>query len=276
MADFDNDTSLLRFVALGVAASNKDLRSPMLKVTPIEKLGFSDGEIADKVDTLEYSGTDSKGEAQSGTSFVGQTLEAQWFPSGNRKTAPHVRRGERIELWQFASNEKYYWRCLNLDEHLRRLETVVWGINANPSENQDGMSLDDMYFVEWSSHAKTITLSTSKKNGEFCTFDAQFNLATGQFILQDDLNNYWMFDAKNTLFKFLNNLGTLFEMNKEDINMHAPKNILADALQNITMTAGKNILIKAGVQAILQGGGSVLTLTSGGTTLKTPKFAGGA
>lgn len=264
--DFGEGVTLFRCIAVTTAAENKALRSTKLKVYNHEKMSMADGELADRTDTVEYKGVDAQGQAVQGTGFMGQTYEAEWLPTGNRKTAPDVRRGERIELWQYADNDKYYWRCLNLDEHLRRLETIVIGINANPTETQDGLNPEDMYFMEFSSHTKMITLSTSKKNGEFCTYDLQLNMAEGRVVLQDDLNNQALFDSKETNIHWHNALGAMLELNKKDINAFAPNNIKAEATNNVN--------IKAGVEAILQGGGSILTLNSGGTTLKTPDFKG--
>lgn len=264
--DFGEGVTMFRCIALTTAAENKALRSNKLKVYNHEKMSMADGEIADRTDTVEYKGVDASGQAVQGTGFMGQTYEAEWLPSGNRKTAPDVRRGERIELWQYADNDKYYWRCLNLDEHLRRLETVVIGINANPAEGQDGVNPEDMYFIEFSSHTKMITLSTSKKNGEFCTYDAQFNMAEGRIVIQDDLNNQSLFDSKNTNIHWHNADGAMLELNKKNINGYAPENII--------LQAGKNIVLKGGLEALLQGGSSKQTMTSGQTVLETPVFKG--
>jgi len=262
---FDNTASMFRQVAVGTAAENKALGSKELTVTPHEKLAFIDGELVDRVDTLAYEGKDSDDKVQGGTAFVSNNLTATWLPESNRKTAPDVRRGERISLWQFGGNDKYYWRCLNLDEELRRLETVIFAINANPSVEQDGFDPENMYFVEFSSHTKTITLSTSQRNGEFCTYDFQFDLKNGKVVLQDSVGNYSFLDSKNTHIKMMNQLGTYFELNKQDVKAYAPKNIDITAINNITLN---------GKVVTLNGGGSVFTLQASGTTLKTPSFKG--
>lgn len=273
-SNFDNDTSMWRMVGIGIAAENKKLGSHQLTIMPHEKLNFADGEIADKVDTLSYNGKNSSGDAVGGTAFIGQTIEATWRIETNRRTAPDIRRGERIEIWQFAGNDKYYWRDIALDQHLRRLETVTFAINACPDESQDANNPDNQYFVEFSSHSKTITLSTSKKNGEFCTYDLQLDLANGRVVLTDDLGNHILLDSKNTNIQFTNARGTQIELNKNNINMVAIDDINAKAGKNVNIEAGQNINMKAGVKAVINGGGSILTLTAGGTTLKTPTFAG--
>lgn len=262
---FDNTVSMFRCVAIGVAAENKKLKSAELMVSPHEKLPFMDGEIVDRVDDLEYDVVDSSGKAQGGVAFVSNNLPATWLPDTNRRTAPDVQRGEMVYLWQMAGNDKYYWSSMGKDDKLRRLETVVIGISANPDPDADGTDPANMYFIEISSHAKTITLSTSQRNGEFCTYDFQFDLGNGKVVLQDNIGNSALFDSKNTHMKLLNRMGTFIEMDQKDINGQAPNNISLKATNNVDVKAKK---------ITLDGGGSVFTLQAGGTTLKTPSFKG--
>lgn len=271
---FDNTQSLFRCVAIGIAVENKVLGDKSLKVTPHEKFPFMDGELAARVDTMEYNTTDKDGKATGGTAFVSNDITARWLPESNRLTAPDIQRGERVSLWQYANNDKYYWRSMGLDDYLRRLETVIWGINANPNAkkksqgdvgNDFEFDPDDMYFVEFSSHSKMVTFSTSKKNGEFCAYDFQFDMANGKVVLQDDLGNFQFLDSKNTHLKMQNMLGTYFELNKQNMRGYAP--------QNIDFECGNQFKVKSKV-AIIDGGGSVMTLTAPVTTLKTPFFKG--
>lgn len=273
---FDNSISMFRLVAIGTAAENKSIKTTKLHVTPHEKLQFLDGELATNVDTMEYEGPDASGVVKAGKAFIGTTIQMEWLPETNRlKTPPSVRRGERIGIYQFASNDKYYWRSLGLDDHLRRLETIIIAINANPTE--DGQDPDDpanYYLLEMSSHNKTITLQTSQRNGEFCTYGFQFDLVNGKVVLEDNVNNHFLFDSKNHHFEFKNALGTHFEMNKKNIRGYAPDNIYIRADKNIQMSAGKEIMIDAPTSVTIKSGGTVQRWSPGGTTLKTPKFEG--
>lgn len=269
----DSAPSLFRCVSMGTSTVNKKLKTDdgkgiqyILNVMPHEKLAFADGEVTDSVDTVEYTGKDASGNAVKGNSFVSNGIDATWLPEPNRKTPPDVRRGERITLWQFAKNDKYYWRCENLDEDQRRLETIVWAINADPNNPTDLVGFTNCYFIEWSSHKKSITLMTSQANGEFCTYNVQFDMANGRFVIEDNVGNHWLWDSKETIFQFLNAMGTLWEMDKRDINMFAP--------DNINLKAGKNIILTAGTMFKADGGGSAQTQVAGGTTVKTPTWKG--
>lgn len=272
--DFGSNSSQFRCIAIGVAAENKGLRTSKLKVTPTERLSMLDGEIADRVDTLEYKGEDASGNQVAGNAFIGQTIEAEWLPeSSNRKTAPDMTRSMRVTIWQFGANDKWYWRDTGLDAAEMRVETVVHVFSADPSAAIKP-DLSNCIFVEVSGHNKTITLSTSQANGEFCTYDTQYDMGNGRVVTQDNLGNSSLFDSKNTNLRQVNAAGTFVELNKVDINMSAPGNINGIAERNVNINAGADINIIAKGKAMISGGGSVLTLQASGTTLKTPTFAG--
>lgn len=261
----DNSASVFRCVAIGTAAENKEIKSNKLVVTPIEKLPFMDGEMVDRVDAVEYSGVDAEGKSTAGKSFVSNNIEAVWLPETNRRTPPDVMRGEHVEIYQYANNDKYYWRSSGLDDKLRRLETIVVGIAANPGLGVDGIDPENMYFIEISSHKKMVTLSTSQKNGEVCTYDFQFDMSSGKVVLEDNVGNHALLDSLGFKWELQNALGTVFRLNKQDMYGYAPRNIFLKADNNVDVKAKK---------ITLDGGGSVFTLEASGTTLKTTSFKG--
>lgn len=262
---FDNTVSMFRCVSLGIVIENKKLGSSTIIVTPHEKTPFTDGEMVERVDSVEFTGVSASTDSVSGLAFSSSGIEATWLPSTNRRTPPDVQRGEMVELWQMAGSDLYHWRSLGTTDKLRRLETVILGISANPDPDADGTDLDNMYFVEISSHNKTITLQTSKLNGEFCTYDFQFDMGNGKVTLQDDLGNYGYLDSKNTVIHFKNRMDTMLELNKRDVNVKATK--------DINMTAENNVDVKA-KKITLTAGSSKLTMSSAGTELNTPHFKG--
>lgn len=279
---FDNTVSMFRVVSIGTASENKKLGSDTVRFTPHEKFTFMDGEIVHRVTPLDYTRVDQTGSEVGGNSFNSVDMSATWLPETNRRTAPDVQRGEMLFIWQMAGSDKYYWRPVGKDDHLRRLETVVVGIAANPEMDQDGRLSDNMYFLEVSSHNKTITLATSQKNGEYCKYVFQLDLARGRVVLEDSVGMCAIFDSKDINIRWQNQLGSYFEMNKRDFNVYMPNDVNMKVDHNFSIRAGNDINLQAGnngnVSAAntlsLNGGGSVMTLASGGTTLKTPNFKG--
>lgn len=253
------EKSGMSFYSIGYLAENKALGSPIILVTPVETIPMLDGEIKSQQTPLEDAGVDSTGASYNVKVSSNNAVEAKWLPFGsNRMTAPDVRRGERVMLWKYADAEQLYWTDLGMDAHLRRLETVLLSISGTQDESTTALDPDNTYYLEVSSHNKSITLRTSQKNGEFTRYTFQFNLADGAVTLADDLGNFFEMDSAETKLTLQNVEGTMFSLDKQDIIGNAPK--------NIDLTAGAMFRVTVG--------GSVFTMTPGGTTLKTPKFAG--
>lgn len=213
------EQSELRIYSLGTVAENKALGSAVIQVTPIEQLSMLDGELKSEPAYLEDSGVDAAGKTYASKTIVDNALSATWIPiaGGNRATPPDVRRGERVLLFKYADAEELYWADLGWDLRLRKKETVRYTFSNTEAEGVDSTAEGNCHYVEISSHNKTITLQTSKAQGEPFTYTFQFNLANGVVILADDAGNYFEFDSKETEFLLRNAAETEFRMTKEDI-----------------------------------------------------------
>jgi hypothetical protein len=125
------EVSVFRTVGIGRIDTNKELGSKTVDVVPIEWLPMRDGELTGNETAETYQTKDIDGNAVSGGMISSNSITATWLPSGsNRLTAPDVRRGERVEILQTADHDKYYWRTMGLDDNLRKLETIIFGISA--------------------------------------------------------------------------------------------------------------------------------------------------
>jgi len=250
--------SCFKSVSLGIVAENKKMADSsgrinrVISVTPIEDFSMTNGEIRSNPEQLEASGTDASGKAFSSAVPVDQVVEATWVPFlSNRLTPPDVRRGERVQLWRSGDADKYYWSTMGLDDHLRKLETVIFAFSATTDEGQTELDLDNCYYFEVSTHNKTITLQTSASNGEPFRYTAQINAGEGAFLVEDDIGNSIEIDSGENRVCLEN----------------------ADA-SKVELKAGK-IAIVANEEVSLTVGGTKQVWTPGKTTLKTPKFDGG-
>lgn len=275
--------SVFKMVGVGVCASNKALGSKVIDVTPTEWLPMHDGEMTSNPTKMTHKSTNVDGNEEQGMILMDQVVEATWMPSGsNRLTAPDVRRGVHVELWATADSDKYYWKTMGLDDHLHKLETIIFGISNTTDEADGELKPENMYWIEFSTHSKKIALSTSKSNGEPYLYEMFFDTEKGEFQLTDDIGNFINLQSKVNLIHAQNAKGTYIKIDQKDIKMFAPQDIHAEATRDIKMKAGKNMALEAGqnltakggVLASIDGGGSKMTLTAGGTTLKTPKFTG--
>lgn len=251
-------TSLFRPYSLGIVAEHKALHSKEISVTPHERLSYLDGEIKENVNSTEFKGVGKDDLVYEGKINTDNTVSATWLPmDSNRVTAPHVRRGERVMLYQMGEDTTtLYWRPLGLDDHLRKLETVVLAISANPDTSSDKLDLNNCYFLEVSSHMKHLVLSTSQAHGEPYAYLMKLDLGKGKFELKDHTNNQFVLNSAERQLLVKNADGAYIDVNKKNIKANAPDSFLAEA--------GSMIQLKTG--------GTVLTLTPGGTTLITPDF----
>jgi hypothetical protein len=205
-------TSMLRFYSMGLVAANKALNSNIIEVTPIEHLPFADGQLTDTGTSIQAQGTDVNGAQYSTQLASSLTIPATWTPEGspNRVTAPDVRRGEYVKLYQFGDADKYYWTTSGLPAQ-RKLETVTHAFSGSSDEAAD-LTHENSYYHEVSTHQGTITLHTSQSNGEFTTYDIQLNAKEGYFRMQDGVGNYIIMDSTQNHFEYGNSDESLFQV----------------------------------------------------------------
>jgi hypothetical protein len=232
MIDFE--ASKLKFYSLGIVANNKALSSDEVEVTPIEPMQLIDGDIVSAPTELETSGVDSEGVSYTVKITADNAVVAKWLPMGsNRRTAPDVRRGERVVLYQYGDTDQFYWIDMGWDARLRKLETVLFSISGTQQEDEDSLAEDNCYSLEVSSHTQQITLRTSKANNEFCVYAFQFNLKEGRVLLIDELGNEILLDSKETLISLKNAENTYVRLDKKNIDVYAPDSISVEAVNTI-------------------------------------------
>jgi len=253
------EATCFRIVSLGLVAENKVMQDANGKwcyevdVTPLESMSMLDGEIKSNPTAVEVEGVDHAGQNFSSKATVDATVTATWLPFGqNRITAPDVRRGVRVYLWQAADSDKYYWTNAGLDGHLFKLETVIFAFSATKNESASGIDIDKCYFIEVSTHSKSITLQTSSDNGEPFEYTFNFNTAEGAVTLADDVGNYFELDSQEHKLTLKNQDNSHVILDKTKIDIKATDEVHIDV------------------------GATQVTMTPGGTIWKTPKFDGGS
>ncbi len=230
------DSSKLRFYSFGLVANNLPMSDPdnpteganRLQVTPIEQLTMLDGELGSIPAEQEVEGQDASGNNYVSKVTSDTAIEADWLPGlgvSNRRTAPNMRRGERVLLFSYADTDQYYWTDLGLDGHLRKLETAIYTWSGTSDEAIDGTQDGNCYSLEVSTHTGQMTLKTSKLNGEYCIFAIQVNAKDGNIIIVDDLDNELVFDSANTKIHVKNAEGTVFELDKQKLYGYAKDSI---------------------------------------------------
>lgn len=227
-------TSGLRFYSMGVVAANKLRSSKVIEVTPIEHLPFVDGQLTNTGANVSAQGTDVNGAAYNTQVATAVTIQATWLPEGdsNRMTAPDVRRGEYVKLYQYADADQYYWTTSGLPAQ-RKLETIVTAYSGSSDESAD-LDHTNSYYKELSTHDGHITWHTSKANGEFTTYDIQLNTKEGYFRFQDGVGNVLIIDSTQNMLQYTNSDGSLLQVLKNTMQFTAPESI---GFQTKKMTA---------------------------------------
>ena len=296
----DLQTSKLRMFSAGRVAANKVIGSHEIQVTPLENTGFIDGEIVAALSTQTASGIDANGASYTGSTNTSAAITATWLAmdASNRLTSPNVRRGDRVMIWQFADEDKYWWTTITPDHSLRRLETVIYGI-SNSTVEDEPLTSNNMYWWEMSTHKKVVHLGTSKSQGEPFRYDFQIDCGGGQVVVQDDAGNYISMNSADKRIELMNSDGSHYDMHAKNLTVTIPetitmlaKNMVHKAEQTImieagmsytvkskritqtadsatyegkdTLVSGDSIDVQAGSSAVVSGGDSAI-LTSGGS-----------
>lgn len=250
--------SLWKRYSLGIAANNKVVNSNLLYVTPIEAISMQDGELISNPFHQEAEGWDGNDELYKTKVITDTAIECLWKGDTNRRTPPDIRRGERVWIWRYADRDQFYWTSAGMDDHLRKLETVVWGISGTPVETENGTLPDHGYHIEMSTHKGSITVQTSAKNGEYTTYAIQIDAKAGRITISDALGNNIHLNSKDTIIEMENADKTIVQLNKQDINMKAPQSISMEAGQNIVIKAGNAVKVESGAHIVLKPSGKLL------------------
>lgn len=187
-----------------------------------------------------------------------------------RKSPPDVQRGEHVWVWQNGDKKVWYWEPFTQDSiSSRRLETVVQAVNADKPTGKDSNEFNETntYYVENSSHNKTFTISTSDKNGEVTTYMIQINAGKGSLFLKDGFNNFIEINSKDTIVWMKNACGTMYKMDKNNIEVFCHGNYDAKVGQNMSIEVGGNYTMKVKGNSTTEIGGNKSSKVSGNLTL---------
>ena len=220
-------TSAFRCVSVAYAAENLKLGSDTLEVYPAEMLPFVDGELTSEFDTFEESMPDADGVVKESFVHMTNTVSAKWLPfGGNQNTPPNIRRGMRLELYAVADlNDQYYWRYSGIDNHLMRLETVLWAFSNTRDESTTELNANNSWFVEISTHNKTITVQTNKSDGEPFSHTLQLDASYGRLVYKDDIGQVVEVDSPEHRIYMENTDGSYIDMEKTHLRVHTDDTI---------------------------------------------------
>lgn len=220
-------SDLIKKIGTGVATENKLLSSKECYFQVIELFPLDSNELKSDTDTLKHSGVDAKGTSYSVEVKFGKSIKAVWLPSdSNRVTAPDLRRGDRVEVYRLADSDQYYWRSMGLDTGVRRLETVASRYSNTKDESVKELDETNSWTHEISTHNKTVTLHTTKSDGEEFEYTIQLNVADGVFMFTDHENGQrFESESRERRWRIANADGSEVLMDKTKLKLTAPDEI---------------------------------------------------
>lgn len=240
--------SNMRLFSIGIVVDDKAPGSKFISAYPLEHLPHHEGELTSEHELIERSGTDADGNSYNISLQRGTSVKAEWYNANNRITAPNVKKGEQVELWTVGVTNKYYWKSMGRDDHLRRGETVTWAFNASDSKSNKNVVPDatNQYSVTVDTVDQHMTLVTSCDNGEKAAYTLQVNGKTGHVSVADNLGNVFQFDSANSRITFHNRENTSVVLDKKVITVNAPDKLTIKAPTIIIES--KNITISGHVE----------------------------
>jgi hypothetical protein len=260
--------------SIGIASANKHLDSDILYVVPIEVTPYGEGEIDSEIEQFEGKGKDRHEEDYEVSVNHDSSVEALWLRNGhtNRRTPPDVRRGERVMLYRHSDSGALFWDSMGMDDHLRKLETVIYTWSDTQDEAKNSTDPDQCYQFEVCTHTKQLTLQTVKADEEPYAYTYQFNTGEGIVLLTDDVKNFFQLDSPETCWTIKNKDGSYGEWNKREIMQYGPDSVtVEDEDGAYGEWRGKNIKIFAPKTITIESGtGSKIVLKDGNIDITAP------
>lgn len=240
--DVKVENSKFHIKSIAYAAENLELGSTKLEVSPVEALGYMQGEVTTDRDVMEETGVDAYGNAYTAKIETSNAMVAEWLQWGsNRITPPNIRRGERVLLWQYAQEDKYYWSAMGLDDHLRRLETVTYAWSNTKDEETQKLDPSNSYYAEVNTHSKVVNFRTNMNDGEPHAYLIQLNTKDGCLTVTDDIGNTFGINSAVNQVWLENADKSYVILDRKSIHINAPEEINISAKSVNIKTQSNNI-----------------------------------
>jgi hypothetical protein len=260
----ENQESKFKIYSFGIVAEHKVLNSKKVLVKPVELIPYFDGEVKSDVKLVRDEGVDKDNRPYLREVESDWCIETTWLGDTNRATAPDLRRGERVLIWRYDQENKFFWQSLGQDDGLRRLETVVWRFSDTTDEKVKELNDTNSWWIEMSTHKKSFTFQTTDSDGEAYTYGIRIDAKNGNVTIKDNLGNRFYMDSAATVIEMENADKSILSLNKTKA--------LLKTTNSITMET-KDFLVKAKSATI---DASNITLKASTTAIKSKLVITGA
>ena len=279
-------TSLFRLVSVAIVANNKERGSNEIECWYQENSPLTGGELKSDLADITFGGSTYPSpdeEIYEHTVYMANTIKAKWKGSdANRVTAPDVRRGDSVNLYQYNDVDEFFWD-LRSDgtKTAKKLETVVNAYSASTDEKETELNEENSYTTQVSTHDGHVTVKTTKANGEPFAHILQIDTKNGNMVYADDAGLYIQADSATNRVEMDNGAGSHWDMNKgittltcEDFIVNASKSVKVTTKTYTANATTYNVSASSSVG--ISGGGSTFNASGGSIGLNTSNYTVGA
>lgn len=198
----ENPSTSLKEIGYGVVLADKNDGSKNIMVHLHEEFPTIEGDLSTQHASVTYSGVDHEGVEYKHTLQSNSGIKAIWLEEPNRLTAPNVRAGELVKIYQSGDGDKFYWSEVGRNKNLRRAEKVVYAFNASSTDlnKSDAITSLNHYTLEVNGQDGHLTLLTSKDNKEYCKHILKVDSKNGNLIIATDQGDQINLNTKNSSF----------------------------------------------------------------------------
>lgn len=226
---------------------------------------LAEGEVTLTANVNQQTTPTANGDTTSSKVLEGNLVSAMWMGEpGNRLTSPDVRPGSRVAIYQWEGSKNMWWTTYGVNANTYRLETVIYGWNANPNIDATvPLDYDNFYILEMSTHFKRISLRTSMANGEEVKYEVFLDPGNRKAGLVDSQHNAIAMDSMNHRVFMVNEEQSFMEINRKNVNINCQDTFNLSAAKAVNIQT-KQFNINTNTFALNSPGGISMT---GNTTL---------
>lgn len=210
--------SKFKLYCIGTVMTDLISGNAPIDILPHELITNIDGDVGAK-DKLADTVTASDGSVYNVNMNKGSVLTAIWHSNNsNRVTPPNVRKGEKVEVYQYGDSDKYYWKTMGSELDLRKLEHVKYVFVNVPGGGETQIEDSNSYSFTVSTLNKFIKIHTADNNGELTTYDFEIDTKEGIVKLIDGRGNkVELLSGTDTLTVKTNNILNLITDNEVNV-----------------------------------------------------------
>lgn len=231
------ETKYPGIAAEDIASDSIELKVISHALTP----GALSGTIGAGITNQNVSLKDKDGGTITSTATTANHIVATWEGESNKRSPPLIRKGEPVEVFKIADQDKFYWRATGRGRDFRTVDRLHMEIGAT-DPTKPGQTKDDKntYSTYMDSEKQIIGFKTSAVNGEAMALTCHADLKSGTFILTDDsaspANRIFLDSGKisGTPQLQLNiSSGVTIKMNGKDLLIKVPGKFLVQSDERI-------------------------------------------